>query len=522
LPTLGVLIACGLALAQEKPQDKPKPARRFTIGKETTYVTGPCDKDGYVDYAAALNERLKKGVTPANNANVLLWKALGPHPEGTTMPAEFFRLLEIDPPPEKGDYFVDLFVYFKEQLKLNPNDQAELLNRDLTRAAERPWRAKDYPHLVAWLQANEKPLALTIQASQRPEYFYPLVSKPTEQGVSTLMNALLPSVQKSRSLANALLIRAMLRVDEGRIDDAWCDLLACHRLGRVIARGGTLIELLVGIAMDSLASRADLALLDHERVDARRIRQCLRDLQALPPMPIPADKIDLSERCMILETILLTERHGIDILERIAAGGGANKGSVSAWLSNALLKNANGDSALRSTNQWCDRVVAAMREKERGSREKQLARIEKDLIRLKMDLDSGRLAKLVIGTPDEKGRLVGDLVICLFTPAVLKLQAAADRSEQTQRILHLAFALAGYHRDHGRYPPSLDKLAPAYLARIPLDLFSGEAVIYRPTEKGYLLYSVGPNGKDEQGRGRDDEPAGDDLTIRMPLPPVKD
>src|SRR5262245_14343689 len=72
-----------------------KPKGKWTVSKETTYVTEPLDKDGYIDYAAALNERLRQGVTPANNANVLLWKAIGPHPEGTTMPPEFFVWLGI-------------------------------------------------------------------------------------------------------------------------------------------------------------------------------------------------------------------------------------------------------------------------------------------------------------------------------------------------------------------------------------------------------------------------------------------
>src|SRR5262249_23075355 len=40
----------------------------FTVSAETTYVTGPLDELGYVDYAAALNERLSRGVTPENNA----------------------------------------------------------------------------------------------------------------------------------------------------------------------------------------------------------------------------------------------------------------------------------------------------------------------------------------------------------------------------------------------------------------------------------------------------------------------
>src|SRR6266487_3214481 len=83
----------GQAPAREKDKEtKRKP--NFTVGKETTYVTGPLDEDGYVDYAAALNERLSRGIKPEDNANVLLWRALGPRPEGgAAMPPEFFKWL---------------------------------------------------------------------------------------------------------------------------------------------------------------------------------------------------------------------------------------------------------------------------------------------------------------------------------------------------------------------------------------------------------------------------------------------
>src|SRR5437763_7616782 len=84
---------------------------KFTISKETTYITGPLDKDGYIDYAAALNERLSKGVTPENNANVLIWKAIGSRCEAPLMPIKFFQLMGIEAPPEKGQYFIDLKHY---------------------------------------------------------------------------------------------------------------------------------------------------------------------------------------------------------------------------------------------------------------------------------------------------------------------------------------------------------------------------------------------------------------------------
>ena len=83
---IGVPLLLLLVLPAEEPI-KPK----FPLGKDTTFVTGPLDKEGYVDYEAALNERLGKGITPDKNANVLLWKAMGPRPEGVRMHTDYFK-----------------------------------------------------------------------------------------------------------------------------------------------------------------------------------------------------------------------------------------------------------------------------------------------------------------------------------------------------------------------------------------------------------------------------------------------
>ena len=50
----------------------------MTISKETTRITAPLRKDGYVDYVTALNEHFRAGVTVRNNAAVLFWQAMGP------------------------------------------------------------------------------------------------------------------------------------------------------------------------------------------------------------------------------------------------------------------------------------------------------------------------------------------------------------------------------------------------------------------------------------------------------------
>jgi hypothetical protein len=497
-----------------------KPAPKVPVGKETTVATGPLDKDGYIDYEAALNERLSHGITPDKNANALLWKALGPRPEGgDRMPAEFFKHLGIEEPPEKGDYFVPLGQYTKDTLKLAPDDFGAIAEQQ-ARAMQRPWAAGDYPAIAGWLTANEKPLALVLEGTRRPDYFNPLVARRTEKGPGGLISVLLPAVQKCRELASALTARAMLRLREGKFSEAWQDLLACHRLGRLVGRGATLIEALVGIAIDAIASNADLAYLERAKLTAREVRQHLKDLQALPPLPPMADKIDLGERFMFLDCVQMVRRGGIGMLEGLSGGPPPKKPDPKAM---QALDRIDWRPAFLTGNRWYDRLAAALRVKDRADREQQLDKIEADLKDLKQQVsDPENLAKLLTAEPDKTvGQAIGDVMVTLLIPATRKVQQAYDRTEQGQRNLHVAFALAAYRLDNGRYPEKLDELAPKYLAAVPGDLFSGKALIYRPSETGYLFYSVGVNGKDDGGRWYDDDPPGDDPRVRMPLPELK-
>jgi hypothetical protein len=510
-----VVVLCWVCLMAD---DKPVP--KFPIGKDTTYVTGPLDKDGYIDYEAALNDLLGKGITPDKNANVLLWRAFGPTPEGGKgMPAEFFKRLGIAEPPKDGDYFIGLTRFMKDYLKLAP-DKSEAVNEQLGRASQRPWSAKEYPDIAAWLRLNEKPLTLIVEAARLPEYFNPVLTGSTEKGPGGMMGALLPSVQKCREAATALLARAMIRTADGEYSGAWQDLLACHRLGRLVARGATLIEGLVGIAINQVATNADLAYLDRAKLNSRQIQDCLKELRALAPMPPMADKIDVAERIMFLDSLEGIRRHGIGQMEALA--GGAAKKPTPEELK--ALEAFDWAPALRNGNRWYDKLAAALRHENRPEREKELEKIEGDLRSLKAEVTQPEnLAKFLLQSdpPDKSGgEAIGNALIGLLAPAIRNVQSAYDRSEQVQRSLYVAFALAAYQRDQGRYPAKLIELAPKYLAAVPDDIFSGKPLIYKPTEKGYLLYSVGRNGKDDGGRTFGDE-GGDDLPVRMPLPEVK-
>ena len=79
------------------------------------------------------------------------------------------------------------------------------------------------------------------------------------------------------------------------------------------------------------------------------------------------------------------------------------------------------------------------------------------------------------------------------------------RAETQNRLLLVSLALRAYRLEHGGYPVSLAELAPAYLKQIPDDPFALKgAFLYRINGQKYVLYSVGPDGKDNGGTPIDD------------------
>ena len=528
------------SLAEEKAKDKPVKLRpQITLSKETTRVTGPLTKDGYIDYASAINERLSVGVTAENNANVLLWKALGPHPEGTNLGPRFFKLMNTETLPETGDYFANIGMFVTKQLKLKRNDPLRTKIVDHQSAASaQVWTAKQYPNIAAWIRFNEKPLALVTEASKRPRYYSPLIVEPEEddgfgeddsEPSYGLVGALLPGVQSTRSFARALSARAMLHLGNGRHEAAWEDIMTCHRLGRLVAEGPTLIEALVGIAIDSIASESTLVYINTVRPNAEQSALLARQLSHLPPLPPMADRIDLGERFAYLDVtqrVAGSEGDTFDALLTLAGTSNPVNNSVMKVIKEYALARTDWDVVLKKGNRSYDQLVKAMRIEDRATGKAKLAAIDRDLEKQAAQLkDPFNLIKRVAEAPSVKqglGEVMGDLMISLLLPATVACKNAENRAFQVQDNLQVAFALSGYHRDQGEYPAKLAALVPDYIEQVPIDRFNGKPLVYRRVKAGYLFYSVGRNEKDDQGRWFEDQPRGDDLRVRMPRkPPAK-
>ncbi len=502
-----LLAALAAGVVFGAPDEPKKLVPKFKLGKDTTFVDGPLDKDGYIDYEAALNERLKGKITPETNAVVLLMKCLGPKPEGTALRADFFKLLGIAAPPEKGDYLVGESYFRDTPDKLLPKGFSALEDR----LRLRPWKPADAPKHAEWLKLNAKPLAMALEASKRKEYFHPVMARKPDGSKNQLLAFSMATVQKCREIAWALSIRAMLKLGDGQIDGAFADILAIHRLGRLVSRGASLLDFLVGVALQSLAHSGELAIFEHGRPTAEQSLAYRKELAKLAPLANIADAIGQYERFTFLDTIQSMPRDGFDEIP----GEKDFKGLTPEEFAKVL----DYESMMRLGNLWIDKFVKVLRKPSRAERSaaKELGDDLDKLIGQRRDTD---IKKLLKGDTEKLRSAVSERVglvyLGLLLPAMQRISDSADRAEQIHRNGLLAAGLAAHFADHKKYPDKLADLVPKYIAEVPGDVFNEKPLVYKKSDTGYLFYSVGINGKDDGGKFYSDEPRGDDLGVRMP------
>ncbi len=520
------------------------------ISAETTFITGPLRSDGYPDYAAALNQRCSRGVTPETNSAVLFWNAMGPREILDSHREEYFRMLGVGPPPKTGDYFINLDE-FLVQRKSSPKPAAAAKETEtwydayalLEPALRKPWSAEDFPVLAQWLAANEKPLAMIVEASRRPRRYDPLVCGEKGRLVAVLQ-PVISLFHQPGNVADALVARALLCVGESRVDEAWEDLLACHRLARLLGQGPMALDASVARSVEESVCAAERALVEHSRLTASRIAAMREDLARLPPMCDVANAFEHGERFTYLDIVVNSCFRdwpvSISGLERAAAywekDGFPDLAGELRELDTAIkpLLRDIGDGAvdwdivLRMGNSWYDRIVDAYRKPTRSQQREAFNRLDEELRRLKASMRSTTSlhARRTGDRTETHSERVGQVLLAMFSPTITAHAELDSRAKMMFELTRLAFALEAYRADHGSYPARLTDLAPAYVRKVPKDLFNNAEPRYCQEGNGYVLYSVGSNEKDDGGRGFQNgsrqagtwEKDWDDLVVRVAVP----
>lgn len=95
------------------------------------------------------------------------------------------------------------------------------------------------------------------------------------------------------------------------------------------------------------------------------------------------------------------------------------------------------------------------------------------------------------------------VIIAALAKPVQALMEDRELTKTFDQLIEVGSALERYRADTGKYPVTLDALVPTYLTEIPEDPYSGDRPRYTTTPS-HLLWSVGPDGKDDGGEEPDD------------------
>ncbi|MHC4563310.1 MAG: hypothetical protein ACYS8X_11115 [Planctomycetota bacterium] len=468
----------------------------ITISPETTYITEPLNPDGTVNYFQALVDRASEGVTPDNNAAVLLVRAVGPAIFEEEVRAESLKQLGLTEEELEKDkpYFEKFEDYY---LKHGPKGKAKedggsLDPRDILwelQLTRRPWSVEDYPLAAAWLAANEGPLQLVNETAGRERAYFPLIARDDPPVLPPSHSASLAS----RRAMQALAARAMLKMDKGDVDGAWDDILVISRFGRKLAASATLVDSFVGLGIEHIACHGSAALVADSRTSARHLRTMLVDLHKLPPIATLDTALEV-ERFATLDFIMVMHRRGVGVRTP------EPRNTMEALARRTY--SVDWDEVLEVTNRWWTNDISMWTAESYVDHRRQFEENWGPMT----DVGNGRLYDRRMVLSGLAGRLMRGfrtrrvmLNVPLMIPNLVNARRVWESRHAEGDILVLALAAKLYKAERGDWPADLAALAPEYVAAIPADRFTGEALRYVRGEDGVTIYSLGPNMTDDGG-----------------------
>ena len=497
----------------------PLPPAPVVTSSETTRILEPVTKDGRVDYITAMNRICAEGTTPQDNAVAGILMALGPSAisDGAVEPP--LKILGIEDLPEEGDYFLSFDDYLRSlrtettpRTDDPPDIDGELKRQEetLDRVTGAPWSAKDHPHVAGWIERNKASLDLLVRASGRSRYYFPRIALSDPP---ILMDSGALSLHPVIRACHGLACRAMSRVDSGDIEGAWRDSMAIRRLGRGIAQDPEILSQTIGVMIDGLAFPLAPLLARWEGMTERQLRKMLAEMNDLGEWPDLKRAVDVGERFQALDTVFYVQKEGLSAIAP----------------ENVLLPEWDStfdpNVALRVINSWYDRFTAPFDSPDFGERQAGLENVMMEFMAMVREAGrkgtslEGILSRLVEGSEEQRIWLsehVGKIILVQLVPALDRAHNTVAVAVMMGHLWKVAVRLELYRLKHGGYPAGLDEVAPGGLSGIPTDLFSVLPLRYVKKVDGFLLYSVGLNGKDEGGAyDEENNNSKDDIAVRV-------
>lgn len=417
--------------------------------------------------------------------NVIFGRELRQTMEQLKAEGRALTIAEIRPPPIPDDQnAVPLFqkagelmgygFYNKPAPKAAPaiKELSGLINSNET-ANISTWPAAHREALPRLIQAPEMQALFAVlhEASQKPGYNNNL---KYEDGPGMLM----PNLASLRQIARFLSIKAELAAQNGNTDEAWATVLEELKLADLLKQEPTLVTQLVRIACDKIMIDCLERMADKTDIPADQARVLIAELAQHTDATPWIRAMDI-ERWLGLWCYKFVQNSSFKDFGKIASDLGDRH--LPRWLcvkyamTPILKKEMVIFLTLQPQHQDYYKVpyyqvAATIRNHP----------LEDQISEYWLISKYGILLPLIL--PDLDG--------CVTR------KAEHDATVGSARV---GLALKLFKQKNGAYPETLAKLAPEFLENIPVDPFTGKALIYRKADAGFILYSLGPNQQDDNG-----------------------
>jgi hypothetical protein len=411
-----------------------------------------------------------------------------PHPRGPLPPSEGSGF----PSAELKGWLENRQIpaNFARAVSVGVLHEAERRYKDLPEDISAPLSAVEQEYIGAWVGQNDAAWRQFIAGSSKSYCYRPYSGDPNNEN-SSLLSVLLPHLSPLRELAKLGIWRCRIEREQGRIQESIDDCVAIARVGSHWQGKGTLIEQLVGLAMCALARDETLRLVDAQKLSAADLQNMQDQLSRIYPDGCPLMNME-GEKLVFM-----------DIVQRSFTDGGPGGGHLipGRWDDLTAVPAFVGD---RRDERYLlpFYTAASMVHAGRDATEAKAEEL--------YDLQS-KLAKMTpyfrdvcdLKMPDEilfsmpKYRY---FLIQILMPASARASEIAYRGKMHHEAALTVLALKRWRLEKDEYPPSLNELiASGFLKELPLDPYSDTPLAYKKTDGDFILYSVGPNFKDDDG-----------------------
>jgi hypothetical protein len=363
-----------------------------------------------------------------------------------------------------AEYVLDAITCF-QKLEKEQERQLPWAGRDKMPARTEPLGEEVVGLIADLLQKNQDVLELLRKAGALERSRYPI---DLAKGYATLM----PHLSDLRGTVRLLCLGTILHAERGEQESAVQALVSAFGVANSEASTPVLISQMVRQGGQSMALSALERLVNRTTLDEAHLTR-LRAVIAAAYDPNAMARGIVGERCMGIEVLRDPRATGLGIAPVISTEGPS--------LLQLRAAQAVGlvDRLLVRYIDYVDRCLAALRlpPAERLEVVGELEREHREMVE--------QHPKLTHFMPTMARFIRNDLA------HMTKIQVAG-----------VALAIERYRLANNRLPEQLTDLVPQFLETVPVDPYDGQVLRYKRLDPGFVVYSIGTDGTDDDGTER--------------------